>query len=500
MSWTITFPILIPFATAVLAFIMRNSTSSRWVSVAGSLITLCAAIGLMLTVLDQGVVAAQMGEWAAPFGITMVADKLSAMMVLLVGIIGLAVTVYAVAEVPRNLEKMGFHSLLQFLLAGVTGSFLTGDIFNLYVWFEVMLISSFGLLIMGGSREQIDGAVKYVTLNLVSTTMLLAGIGLLYGLTGTLNMADLHATVANLPEEKHGAMGVVTILFLFAFGVKSAVFPLFFWLPAAYHTPTSTVSAVFAALLTKVGVYALFRCFTLIFTLDSDFVQDILLWTACLTMLSGVLGALAQNNVRRVLSFQIISSIGFLILGLALQSPLAMAGALFYLMHNVIVKANLFLLAGVGERLTGSSDFDRSGGLYKSAPFLAFLFFIPMFALAGFPPLSGFWGKLLLVQASLDLHMWLIAGITLFAGLLTIFSLGRIWIETYWRPHPDDLNPSLSDLGKDVWPLLLPISGLVAITVTLGVFPQPFIQFAQDAAAQLLDPQAYISTVLGVQP
>ena len=311
MSWYLSLPLIIPFATAVIAYLLRHSPSGKWASVVGSGAGLVASIVLMGIVLDQGVVAAQMGTWAAPFGITLVADLLSAVMVLITAITGFAVAIYAMGDVTEAQERLGYHGLFQVLLAGVTGAFLTGDLFNLYVWFEVMLIASFGLLVLMGGREQIDGGVKYVALNLISTIFFLMGIGLLYGLTGTLNFADLALKVEQV--ENQGLLTVVAMMFMVAFGVKAAVFPLFFWLPAAYHTPSFSVSAIFAGLLTKVGVYALIRCFTLVFDHDIGFTHTILLWVACLTMVVGVLGAAAQSDFRKILSFHIISQIGYMV-------------------------------------------------------------------------------------------------------------------------------------------------------------------------------------------
>ncbi len=496
MSWTLSLPLIIPFATAVFAYFARESSSGRWISVLGSLLSLLAAGALMVVVLRDGVVAAQMGAWAAPFGITLVADLLSAVMVVITAITGLAVAVYALSDITPEQERLGYHALFQVLIAGVTGAFLTGDLFNLYVWFEVMLISSFGLLVLGNGREQIDGGVKYVALNLVSTILFLTGVGMLYGLTGTLNLADLAVVVPEV--ENQGLVTVVAILFMVAFGVKAAVFPLFFWLPASYHTPAFSVSAVFAGLLTKVGVYALVRMFTLVFTGEVGFTHEILLWVACLTMVTGVLGAAAQNDFRKILSFHIVSQIGYMVLGLALFTPLAIVGAVFYLVHHIIVKANLFLVSGVAYRLTGSTDLSKIGGLYKSAPLLAVLFLVPAFSLAGFPPLSGFWAKYLIVKASLDVEAWFVAFIALAVGLLTIFSMTKIWAEVFWKPHPDGIEPEMARIGWTIGlPLMLPIAGLAVLTVIIGLFPEPFVLFAERAAAQLLDPTDYIETVLG---
>ncbi|MGR3198162.1 MAG: proton-conducting transporter transmembrane domain-containing protein, partial [Paracoccus sp. (in: a-proteobacteria)] len=305
MSWLLVYPIVIPLMTAVVSYLFRNSRAGRWISVAGTAALLLASLLLMAEVLDRGVVAAQMSNWDAPFGITLAADLLGAVMVVITAITGLATVIYSLSDIPERLERMGFHALLQILLMGVCGAFLTGDLFNLYVWFEVMLIASFGLLVLGGDRQQLDGGIKYVMLNLVSTIMFLTGIGLLYGITGTLNMADLHLAVREVQNQ--GLLTTISVMFMVAFGVKAALFPLFFWLPASYHTPPVAVSAIFAGLLTKVGVYSLIRCFTLIFDQDVGFTHTLLLWLSVITMVTGVLGAAAMNDFRRILSFHIIS-------------------------------------------------------------------------------------------------------------------------------------------------------------------------------------------------
>jgi len=500
MSWLLSLPILLPIATAVTAFLVRNAgATARWLSLGSCVALLAISILLIVQVWHQDVVAAQMGGWPAPFGITLVADLLSAVMVVITAITGLAVAVYAMADIDPQREKLGYHALFQILLAGVCGAFLTGDLFNLYVWFEVMLIASFGLLVLGGNKAQFDGGIKYVALNLVSTVLFLSGIGLLYGMTGTLNMADLHVAVRE--SEDKGLLTVISAMFIVAFGIKAAVFPLFFWLPASYHTPPVAISAVFAGLLTKVGVYALIRMFTLVFTQDTDYTHTLLLVIAGLTMVTGVLGAAAQGEFRKILSFHIVSQIGYMIMGLALFTPLALVGAVFYLVHHIIVKANLFLISGVAKRLTGSFDLTAIGGLYKSSPLLAVLFLVPAFSLAGFPPLSGFWAKFLLIKASLDTEAYLMAATALAVGLLTVFSMTKIWAEAFWKPHPAGLAPVLARLEKgQAMILLLPIVALAGLTVSIGLYPEPFIGFAERSAGQLLDPAPYLRAVLGAVP
>ena len=497
MSWILTLPIVVPIATALLTFLLRGRERvARLVSIAGCIALLISASALMIQVWRHGVIAAQMGGWPAPFGITLVADLLSAVMVVITAVTGTAVAIYATARPDARSEALGSHALYHILLAGVCGAFVTGDLFNLYVWFEVMLIASFGLLVMGGEKAQLDGGIKYVALNLVATILFLSGIGLLYGLTGTLNMADLHLAVSGLGDD--GRLTVVALLFIIAFGIKAAVFPLFFWLPASYHTPPVAVSAIFAGLLTKVGVYALIRMFTLVFTQDIAFTHGLLLVIAGLTMVTGVLGAAAQSDIRKILSFHIVSQIGYMVLGLALYTPLALAGAVFYLVHHIIVKANLFLIGGIARRLTGSFELGAIGGLYKSSPFLAVLFLVPALSLAGFPPLSGFWAKFVLIKASLEVGAYVIAATALAVGLLTVFSMTKIWSEAFWKPHPGGTSPSLGLLERRAGlALLAPVAALALLTVTIGLFPEVFVTLATQAAAQLLDPSAYVRAVLG---
>ncbi len=312
MNQWLLLPLIIPLLTAVVALLAYWSpTIQRWLSVCGAAALLGAAVGLLGSVWDGGIQVGQMGDWPAPYGITLVADLFSAIMVMLTGVIALAVVFYGMLSIDPAREHFGFHPLFHFLLMGVCGAFLTGDLFNLYVWFEVMLMASFVLLALGEERPQIQGAIKYVTLNLVSTIIFLTAVGLLYGDIGTLNMADLAQKFSTLDGPyTSGVVTTLSMLFLVAFGIKAAAFPLFFWLPASYHTPPVAVTALFSGLLTKVGAYALIRLFTLVFIHDISFTHTLILFIAGATMVTGVLGAVAQYDVRRLLSFHIVSQIG----------------------------------------------------------------------------------------------------------------------------------------------------------------------------------------------
>jgi multicomponent Na+:H+ antiporter subunit D len=495
-------PILIPLtAGAVSIALWRSIRYQRIIAVLATALLLAAGVWLLRSTIDQGFLVMEMGSWPAPFSIVFVSDLLSAIMIVLTGIIGLAIAVYSLASTPQGHEKFGYYPLMHLLLAGVAGSFLTGDVFNLFVWFEVMLLASFALLTLGGERAQMEGAIKYVTLNLFSSAIFLSAVGLLYGTVGTLNMADIAQKVASI--EDPGMITVISMMFLVSFGIKAAAFPLFFWLPASYHTPQVAVSALFAGLLTKVGVYALYRFFTLIFTQDIDYTHTILLWVAALTMLTGVLGAAAQFEFRRILSFHIVSQIGYMLLGLALFTPLAIIGGVFYIMHHIIVKTNLFLISGITYRLLGSYDLKDLGGVYKERPFLALLFLIPALSLAGIPPLSGFFAKFVVIRAGLEAEAYVVTGIALLVGLLTLYSMIKIWAEVFWKKTPEhvtDLRRLKGEVKeKHNWAYFAPVISLAACTVFIGLNGQPIYELAEMAAHQLLNPQLYIEAVLGEQ-
>ncbi|MCH8500189.1 MAG: Na+/H+ antiporter subunit D [Marinobacter sp.] len=502
MSSAVVYPILLPLLAGALSLALWRSV--RWQRTLGVVFNaalLWASIWLLQEVMEHGFVTMEMGSWPAPFSIVLVADVLAAIMVVLTGIIGLAIAIYSLVSTPRGHEKFGYYPLMHLLLAGVAGSFLTGDIFNLFVWFEVMLLASFALLTLGGERAQMEGAIKYVTLNLFSSAIFLTAVGLLYGMVGTLNMADIAQKVAQV--EDPGMLTVVAMLFMVSFGIKAAAFPLFFWLPASYHTPQVAVSALFAGLLTKVGVYALFRMFTLIFTQDVDYTHTILLWAASLTMLTGVLGAAAQFEFRRILSFHIISQIGYMMLGLALYTPLALIGGVFYIMHHIIVKTNLFLVSGITYRLLGSYELKDLGGVYKHKPWLAILFLIPALSLAGIPPLSGFFAKFIVIRAGIEAEAYVVTGIALLVGLLTLYSMIKIWAEVFWKKLPEHVTNTARLEGrikdKHNWAFYVPVVGLAVCTLIIGLNGQPIYELAEKAATQLLNPQLYIDAVLGGQ-
>lgn len=476
-------PVLIPFLTGVATLLAWNRQPvQRALSLLGAAGLLGAGLALLASVWRKGVQTLQVGSWPAPFGITLTADLFSAIMVVLPGLIALSVAVYSLGSMDPYRERFGYHPLLHIMLMGVCGAFLTGDIFNLYVWFEVMLIASFVLLTLGGERAQLEGGVKYVALNLMASALFLAGVGILYGVTGALNMTDIAQRLRGV--EQPGLVIAIAFLFLVAFGIKAALFPLFFWLPASYHTPPVAVSALFAGLLTKVGVYALIRVFTMLFVQNPGYTHTLILVIAGLTMLIGVFGAVAQDDFRRILAFHSVSQVGYMIMGLGLFTPMALAGAIFFIIHHSIVKADLFLVSGLVLRLRGTHHLKKLGGLYQTCPALASLFLIPALSLAGLPPLSGFFAKLALVQAGLEAGQFAIVAVALGVSLLTLFSMMKIWNEVFWKPSLEESGPTPA--GQAVWALWLPLGLLAALTTFLGLAAEPLFALSMRAAEQLI--------------
>ena len=493
MTFALIFPIILPFSTAALCLVLwKRAFAQHLVSLLGSAAHLVACVLLLVSVMDAGIQVHEVGSWPAPFGISLVCDHLSALMVIITGIVGMATAVYARGELKEHTHVDGFYPLFHILVGGLSGAFLTGDLFNLYVCFEVMLMASFGLLVWGQTPAQLDAAVKYVVINLLATLLLLMGLALLYGLTGTLNIAHIHQKI--LTHEASNLLTAVAFIFMTAFGIKAGLFPLFFWLPAAYHTPLIAVSALFAGMLTKVGVYALIRVFSLVFSHDISVTHGLLLMMAVLTMVTGVLGAAAQNEFRRILSFHIISQVGYMVLGLALWTPLAITGAVFYLVHHMIVKANLFLISGLSRDVLGTLKLDKGGGLYQSKPIIGLLFFISAFSLAGFPPLSGFWAKLLIIRASLEVQQYLLGAVAVLVGLMTVYSMVKIWLKAFWKPLPPNIPPQPVP-ALSFWKIT-PVCVLTLLTLIIGLAAEPIYQMAAETAHEILNPQLYVEAVL----
>lgn len=486
-------PILLPFILIIILLIFRNDRHARYTGVVGAGLLVLLSLYLFYQVTIHDVLVLQMGGWEAPFGISIVIDYLSSLMLVVSSLISFPVAIYATRFLTPKIHLNRFFVFFYGLVMGMNGSFITGDVFNLFVWFEVMLMSSFVLVAIGRTKEQLEGGIKYLALNLIGSMFLLAGIGLLYGKTGTLNMAHLAHILTN--DDQAILMNTSAVLFFIAFGIKAAVFPLYFWLPASYHTPDVTITSLFAGLLTKVGVYTFIRFFTLFFVHDPQFWHQLILVISGFTMVAGGLAAAAHYETRRILSYHIISQIGYMIMGLGIFTPLAIAGAIFFTLHNMLAKTNTFLVSGMINKVRGTFYLKDVGGLFKEHPLMAILFIIPAFALAGVPPISGFFAKFILIKAGIENGNYTITGVAVVTGMLTLYSMLKIWNEAFLKVQPQNefKNRVKTRLSfPDYFPSLF----LGAASILMGVFAYYVFDFSMEAANQLLSPELYIETVL----
>ncbi len=447
---------------------------------------------LLAHVAASGPVTMMMGRWLPPFGIAFTVDMTGALFALTAAVVAFLVSFQSLGDIDAGRRRYGFYPFLMLLMAGVSGAFLTGDLFNLYVWFEVLLISSFGLLVLGSEKAQLDGTVKYGFLNLVATTLFLVAVGLLYGALGTLNMADIAAKLAVAPA----GVPVMTLaaLFLFAFAMKAAAFPMNFWLPAAYHTPNTVVSALFAGLLTKVGIYALIRTGVMLMPHATERLALPIGLLALATMLVGSFGALAQDNLRRLFGYIVIAGIGAILAGVAVGGAEGLAGALLYALHSMLVMAALYAVAGLARTYAGSERLTTLSGLWTARPLFAGLSLMLFLSAAGLPPFSGLWPKVMLIKAALETGWWWLAVGLVVMGLLTTLALGRVFLLAYWRPDEGKAPQPTAPVGGARITLGV-VAVMTVLTLGFGLYPQPVISAAQQAAAGLLDPVAYQHSV-----
>lgn len=493
-------PLLIPLYGAILSlFFWRLVRVQQLIGILAQACLLIASFLLLFDVNEHGIRTTQIGNWPAPFGISLVADLFSSMMVITSSIIGMAIYLFSIKGLDRARQTFGYYPVLLILQMGVSGACLTGDLFNLFVWFEVLLICCFVLIALGGTKPQLEGAIKYVTINFLASGFLLTGIGVVYGILGSLNLAEL-AVLVRTPVSHPALITMAGMFFLIAFGIKAAIFPLFFWLPASYHTPPIAISAFIAGMLTKVGMYALIRLFTLVFVTDQALTIPLFTVLAGFTMVIGVFGAASQNDFRKILSFHIVSQIGYMLMGLALFTPLAIAGSIYFIIHNILVKTNLFLISGVvAHRNNGTFALKKLGSVYLQHPFLSVLFFVSAFSLAGIPPFSGFWGKFMLAKAGFEIDSFVIVFTSLAVSLITIFSMTKIWNEVFWKnkPEADPLLDVMTETEQKTNRFLhVPVIFLVVFILFIGVYAEPVVSMAQLAAEQLMNSELYINAVL----
>jgi multicomponent Na+:H+ antiporter subunit D len=499
-------PVALPMAAAALTILFQLSSSpqrvvwQRYVALGAYLVNLAVAVMLLIVTAQGQRIVFQMGLWPAPFGITLYCDALTAIMLTMAGLLALLILPFAVATLDTQRARLGFYPMALLLLMGVNGAFVTGDLFNLYVFYEVTLMSSFVLLTLGGTPSQINGGIRYVVLNLMGSMMLLLAAGITYGTLGTLNMAQISLRMADAPYSVQALIG--GLLFV-SFASKAACFPFFFWLPSAYHTPPPVVTALFSGTLTKMGMYSFFRIFPLFFPTLLVAWQPIIMIVAGFTMVIGVLGAFAQPTIRRLLSFHIISQIGYMLMGLGVAlspSPygagFGLAMAILFLIHNQLIKTALLLGGGAVELQWGTGRLHDLGGLVKKEPLLATLFFIAAFSLAGFPFTSGFIGKLGLLEVTLAVQQAAIAAVSLVVSLLTTISMIRLWQYIFWgKPHLARTVPARFTQPRVRMMMVAPVAVLVALSLAIGIFAQPAIDLVTVAAQQAIDRAAYVEAV-----
>lgn len=508
---------LLPLVSAALCLMVSRRGAVQ------NVITLCTltangvlALLLLLLADAHGSTFVQVGGWEAPFGITLMVDRLSAFMLLVAAIVLLAVIVFAVGQGIRDGDQEQpvsiFLPTYLVLTAGLNNAFIAGDLFNLYVGFEILLAASYVLLTLGASQSRVRAGVSYTVVSMVSSLIFLLAIGFTYAAVGTLNIADVALRMQDVPESVRNAIFAV---FLVAFGIKAAVFPLSSWLPDSYPTAPAPVTAVFAGLLTKVGVYAIIRMHSTIF--PGGAMDNVLMVASLLTMLVGILGAIAQSDIKRILSFTLVSHIGYMTFGVALSSEPGLSAAIYYVAHHILVQTTMFLIVGLIERQAGSSSLRHLGSLAVTSPLLAVTFIVPALNLGGIPPFTGFIGKLAVIQAGAAkgsiLAMFLIAG-SVITSLLTLYVMVRIWTKAFWRPMADspdamvdaypvallparrtvDQNERKSP-GRMPATMLMPTLGLIAVSTAMVIWAGPLLHVTDRAANNLRDPQSYIATI-----
>lgn len=488
-DWVVILPVLACLMGGAVLLMLRGLLRVQsvvcWVVL---LAVLACDVVLMQRVLADGPLSMTMGNWPAPFGISFTADAMGAGFALAAAFVTACVLLYMQGDTPEAAIRDGIYPLILLLLAGVSGAFLTGDLFNLYVWFEVMLIASFGLVVLAGHPLQLDAAVKYGLLNFLATTLFLVALGLLYGLVGTLNMADIVGAAA---RAEPAPLAATAALFALAFAMKAALFPVNAWLPASYHAPPPALSALLGGLLTKVGVYAFLRTLVMLLPATRELLGPTITVVAIATVILAPLSAMAETNLRRAIGFLLIGGVGVIVLSAPESHILAIQGGVSYVFHAMLTLAALYLVAGLVERATGATDTREMRGLYSANSLISILFLVLVFAISGLPPFLGFWPKLLLLQGFISAGAWPAVFALLINSLLTLIAGTRLWSHIFWRGTAERAVLPAQALGSATL--------LTGAIILLGLFPALFLGAAEIAAGDLLAPARYIASV-GLSP
>lgn len=483
-------PVVAPVIMALIALVFPRPCAVRRAGMALFFAGLLVfALWLVPRTMESGPLVLRIGGWLSPYGIVLVADTLAAIMLGLAAFTALACALYGFAEQPARDEHPLRQPLLCLLLAGINLSFVTGDLFNLFVAFEVMLLSSYALLTLEVGARESRQAWSYLTVNLVGSALFLAATGYAYSFLGTLNFAEMILRADALAGDFR--LTVLGVVLLIVFGLKAGVFPLYYWLPGSYPMLPAPLAAFYAGMLTKVGVYVLLRMTGTIFPPGLTSLHTLLAWVAGATMIFGVLGAVAQSRVQGILSYHIVSQIGFMVMAIGFFSPFSFAAAIFYIVHHIIVKAALFLVGGAVARAHGTDDLARGGGLWRMSPWLGIVFVLQAMSLAGLPPLSGFWGKFMIVQEGFSQERWVLVSLSLVASILTLLSMLKIWLGAFWAEEPGTSVRRDAGSRRMVGVGL----GMVIVSLVIGLMPQPLLRVAEHAAHAVLDRPGYVAAV-----
>jgi multicomponent Na+:H+ antiporter subunit D len=489
MNNLLIFPVILPLIASLIFIVFRNHIRmQRTVSVLVllSLMVICAFIMKQISV--NGIQILALGGWQAPFGINLVADMFSIVLIMTTSIVALCCLLFSFHTIGSNLEKNYFYPLFLFLITGVNGSFLTGDLFNLYVFFEVLLVASYVLISLGGKKGQLVESMKYVIINVLSSALFLVGIAYLYSITGTLDLAHISVRVAETGQD--GFITVVGILFLLVFGIKAGLF-LFYWLPGSYSVPPTAISALFASLLTKVGIYAIIRMFTLVFYHEPQITHLFIGILAAFTMILGGIGAIGYWDIYKILTYNVIIGAGFILAGLAAYSTSGLVGSVYYLIHDIVIKALLFLIGGVVVFLTGTRNLKDMSGLIRNHPYLGWMFFIAALSLVGIPPLSGFIGKIFITMGAFEADYYWLGLIGLLSSLMILYSVMKIFMNAFWG---ETLLSEEEEKGTTKG-VILPVSLLTFLTIAIGLGPEFINTYVDVAVETLMNPELYINAV-----
>lgn len=495
MSNLPTIPVLLPMITGIFMMFCRKKVKlHRTVSLVSAALMLFAALALFQTIRRDGPLVFCAGGWSAPFGIVFTMDLFSAIMIILSAILSFTGLLFSFQTIDRECENHDYYLLWQFLMMGINGTFVTGDIFNMFVFFEIMLMASYIILVIGSSKDQLRETFHYLVINILSSTFFLVALGVLYAMVGSMNMADIADKLLLLPHS--GYVTVLAMVFIGVFATKAAMFPFYIWLPQVHTVAASAVSSIFSGLLIKVGVYAMMRVYTLMFIGEPQVTHRCLTILAVITMLLGGLGAVGQKNFKRILAYSSISQVGYMIVGLGMFTVSSVAGSIFYIFHHGITKGGLFLAAGVTEKITHTKDLDKMGGILSQYPLLGWTFFVLAMSMAGVPPMSGFFGKFAIGTAAADqAHYWVLA-FSLIAGFLTLFYMAKIFLTAFWGTAEEEYKPYKQfRYSKAMVPCLV----LMTLSIALGVFAGPAMEICTEAAEQMMNPRGYIDAVLSVQ-